>query len=380
MKKLKVLFIAGWYPSENNPTFGIFVKEHAKAVALYNEIVVLCCEWADYLKGKFYRIDDSIEDEIRTIRLHCRKSPIPMTSYYFYLLGVFGVFQNLTREGFKPDIIHAHIYTSGFPAVILGKIYGIPVIITEHFSGFPRKAVKGLHKLLARFDMNHAALITPVSENLCEHLKAYGIRNKFTVIPNAVDTQLFYPIKSKKIKATKRLLLVAMLLPIKGIPYLLEALAHLHKKRNDFVLDVVGDGPNAKEYKELAFQFSLEKVVNFHGIKTKEEVAEFMRKADFFVLPSKWENLPCVLIEAMASGLPIVATNVGGIPELINDNVGILVPPRDAEALAVAINHLLDHSDKYSSEKIASYAYKQFSYRIIGRQLDAIYRRLALHV
>jgi len=378
VKQLKVLFIAGWYPSKKNPVAGVFVKEHAKAVSLYNDVVVLCSEGIDRSVRGLYEIQDNVEDGLRTLRLRYRKSPIPKTSYFIYLWGMFAAFRKLSREGWRPDVIHAHVYSAGVPAVLLGKHYGLPVVITEHFSGFPRGLVRGFEKLKAKFAFEKASLVCPVSKDLQKHIENCGIRAYFHVVPNVVDMSLFSPgcDPDERRGDRKRILLVALLDPKKGVPYLLEALARLREKRDDFVLDIVGDGPNRAEYEQLSHRLGLEDVVYFHGLKTKQEVADFMRRCDFFVLPSEWENLPCVLIEAMASGLPIIATRVGGIPEMINDNVGLLVPPRNANALTEAIDCMLDHYQDYSPAMIVRYANERFSYETVGKRLDEIYRGL----
>lgn len=377
MKRLKILFITWRYPSKENPVAGIFLREHAKAISLYNDIVVLIRDDIDpSIRRGFYKIDDNIEDGLRTLRLRYRKSPIPKTTYLIYLWGMLSAFRKLLKEGFKPDVIHANVYKAGVPAVLLGKLYKIPVVISEHFSSFPRRMIKGMEKLKARFAMNRADLIMPVSENLIKHIRAYGIQNDFKVVPNAVNTEIFHPNPDKKNHHHKRILLVALLNPIKGVPYLLDALVTLSKKRNDFFLDIVGDGPYRKEYERYVYELGIDDKVRFHGLKNKEQVAQFMRESDFFILPSIWENLPCVLIEAMASGLPIIATSVGGIPEIINEKVGILVKPKDAEALSNAIFYMLENIQNYSKEKIAFYARRRFSYEVVGKKFDKIYRNL----
>ena len=380
MKRLKILFITWRYPSKENPVSGIFLREHAKAISLYNDIVVLIREDIDpSIRRGFYRIDDNIEDGLRTLRLRYRKSPIPKTTYLIYLWGMLSAFRKLLKEGFNPDVIHANVYKAGVPAVLLGKLYKITVVISEHFSSFPRRMIKGMEKLKARFAMNRADLIIPVSENLIKYIRAYGIQNDFKVVPNAVNTEIFHPNPDKKNHHHKRILLVALLNPIKGVPYLLDALVTLSKKRNDFFLDIVGNGPYRKEYERYVYELEIDDKVRFHGLKNKEQVAQFMRESDFFILPSIWENLPCVLIEAMASGLPIIATSVGGIPEIINEKVGILVKPKDAEALSNAIFYMLENIQNYSKEKIASYACKQFSYESVGKQFDKIYKNLIIN-
>jgi len=375
-KRLKILFIAGWYPSKKNSVIGIFTKEHAKAMSLYNDVTVLCSENIDHSINNLYKIENDIEDCIRTLWIRYRKSLIPKTTYFICLWCIFKGFRKLMNEGWKPDIIHAHVFSAGVPAVILGKIFKIPVVITEHWSGFPRHLLGKTDILKARFAMNRAKFILPVSKNLEEAIKSYGIKNVFKVVPNVVNTKIFYPSLKKDVNKIKKLLLVALLSSVKGIPYLLQTLAQLKQKRQDFVLDVVGDGPDREEYEKLAKELKLNDMVKFHGLKTKLEIAEFMRNSNFFILPSLWENLPCVLIEAMASGLPIIASKVGGIPEILNEDIGILVKPKDIDELIKVVDYMLDNYQNYSSDKISQYAKNKFSYETVGGKIDKIYKEV----
>jgi glycosyltransferase involved in cell wall biosynthesis len=373
---LKILHIAGWYPSKDNPAAGIFVREHVKATALYNDVVVIYSEGVDLGIRSYYQVEDNIEDGIRTLRLRYRKLPVPKTTYFVYLKSMFYAYRKLLKEEFKPALIHAHVYSAGVPAVLIGKRYGIPVIVTEHFSGFPRGLVRGVEKLKAKFTFEQADLVCPVSEDLKRHIEAYGIQARFRVVPNVVDTSLFTSRYRNSMGgySRKRLLLVALLTPIKGIPYLLEALTLLKKKRDDFVLDIVGDGPCRKDYEEMTHDLGLQEHVRFHGLKTKQEVAEYMGNADIFVLPSEWENMPCVIIEAMSSGLPVVSTNVGGIPEIINDEVGVLVPPKNSVRLVKALDSILNNLPSFSRERIVELARERYSYEAVGEVLNNLYR------
>ena len=117
----------------------------------------------------------------------------------------------------------------------------------------------------------------------------------------------------------------------------------------------------------------LDDKVVFHGLKTKGEVAEFMRNADLFVLPSPWENMPCVLIEAMASGLPIVSTLTGGIPEIVHEGVGILVPPEDAARLSDALAQMLSSLHEFDRLTVAQNALA-YSSESIGELIHSIYK------
>jgi len=377
-RRLKILHIPAWYPSRKNPVAGVFVREHVKATALYNDVVVLYSEGVDKGIRGLYQIEDNTEDGIRTLRLHYRKSPIPRTSYFIYLWAMFRTFARLLKEGFRPDVIHAHVYSAGVPAVLLGMRYGIPVVVTEHFTGFPRGLIRGLERLKAKFAFERAALVLPVNEDLKKHIEALGIRARFQVVPNVVDTSLFSPPSEHRAKRDdkKRLLTVALLTPKKGIPYLLGALAQLREKRDDFVLDIVGDGPNRAEYEELTRKLGLQDIVCFHGLKTKQEVAEFMKQCDIFVLPSLFETFGVVLIEALACGKPVIASKIGGPDEIVTDEVGRLVPPGDSEALARTLDYMLDHYKRYDPEAIASYVRTRYTYETVGRELTRIYRTL----
>jgi glycosyltransferase involved in cell wall biosynthesis len=227
--------------------------------------------------------------------------------------------------------------------------------------------------------MNKANIILPVSYDLKKHIESYGICNRFEVVPNVVNTELFYPDPAINKSTTKRMLLVALLSPVKGVYYLLKALGELKNKREDFVLDIVGDGLNKEEYEELTKKMELEEKVKFHGLKSKEEVAEFMRRCDFFISPSLVETFGVVYIEAIACGKPIIASDLPVLRELINKERGILVPPKDIDALEKAIDYMLDHYQDYSSEKISQYAKDNFSYEVIGRKLDEVYRSLSIN-
>jgi glycosyltransferase involved in cell wall biosynthesis len=421
-RRLRVLFLPSWYPSEDNPVVGLYIREHAKAAFLHNDIVVLYAYADDKLPPwSRYRVTEDVEDGIRTIRVkfgkywgclgHLKRlvfknrtgrvrsesppkeegGPIGailavltvdkvIIGDLIYCWCVFLAFRKLIKGGWRPDIIHAHVFIAGVPAIMLGRLHRIPVVTTEHYTDIPRRLLTWHQRLKLKFAMNRAKAVLPVSKSLQQAIQAYGIRNLFRIVPNTVNTRLFSEAESRgplENGETKRMLLVARLVPQKGVPYLLKAIAKVRELRTDFVLDVVGDGPDSKEYEDLAARLGLDAIVRFHGVKSKQEVAQFMRNCDFFVLPSLLENLPCVLIEAMASGKPVLASDVGGVGEIVTDTNGVLVPLSDVEALAKAMAHLMDSFQSYHSSEIARYARERFSYEAVGSMLDGIYREIA---
>ena len=170
-----------------------------------------------------------------------------------------------------------------------------------------------------------------------------------------------------------RLLTVGLLdTPRKGVDVLLEALA-LVPDRERLRLDVVGEGGLRPGYEELAGRLGLGEVVAFHGLEPKPALAERMRDADLFVLASRYENNPCVVLEAMASGLPVVATRVGGLPELVDERSGLIAEPRDPRSIAARIGEALDRLDAFDRDEIARRARERFGRAAVGKLLVTAY-------
>jgi len=381
---VKILFLPAWFPSEVNPLSGVFIREHARAASLYNDIVVVYAYHSPGRKIKgLYEASEAIEDGIRTVRVRYRSPSAKGDSSVSRLLRLWSTLSYLRRfmrQGWRPDIIHAHVYSAALPALILGRLYRIPVVITEHWSWFILHKLTWERRLAARFVLNRAKVVLPVSEHLRRQIEAYGIKNDLQIVPNVVNTELFHPSPDQDSEeGIKRLLLVANLSPEKGIPYLLQALSQIKERRSDFSLDVIGEGAKRakrEDYDQTASNLGLAQIVRFHGAKPKEEVAEFMKSCHFFVQSSLFETFGVVYIEAMACGKPVIATDIPGPNEFINSDVGILVPPKDVNALAEAIDFMLDHYQDYSAEKIATYAREKFSYEAVGKRLDGIYQEV----
>jgi len=377
---MKILFITAWYPNKDNPVAGIFVREHAKAVRFCNEVVVLHSAIKTSIPKGLWQIeqetDRHITEGIPTYRVWRRRLPIRIISYFNFIWSIIRGFHHIVSTGFRPDILHANIYETGVPAVLIGKLYKIPVVITEHSTVFSRKLLSRVGILQAIFAFGLSDLVLPVSLSLQKAIEEYRIKAKFEVVPNVVDTTLFFPITNLAYEGKpKRLLFVGLLDSShkKGVPYLLRALAKLWQKHNDWHLDIVGDGPARKEYEQLVTDLGLKDKITFHGFRSKQEVAEFMRQADLFVLPSLFETFSVVVAEALTVGIPVLATHCGGPEEYINEDIGLIVPPGDAGALSEGLEYMLDHLGKFNPSKISRYAIERFSPNRVGEQLHEIY-------
>jgi glycosyltransferase involved in cell wall biosynthesis len=382
---VKVLFITNWYPTRDFSYGGVFVREHAKAVrAAGNYVVVLHLPQQGTrglreLWAMEEEQDPELSEGIPTYHVRHRELRLRGFSFPLYLRAASGAYRRLREGGFEPDIIHAHVYGAGVPAIRIGKREGIPVVVTEQFTGFPRRTLNRAEVRKARYVYENAALGLPVSLHLQRSIEAYGIHGRFEIVPNVFDASLFFTAQ-RKLKKTdpRRVIFVGNLEPSqhKGFPTLLKALRLLGERRSDWRLDVIGEGPERSEYQRRTKAANLPAPVVFHGAQPKREIAEMMRGSDLFVLPSRFDNLPCVVVEALASGLPVVSTTVGGIPEMVYDGAGLLVPPDDPPALADALDSVLSNLGSYDRDAIAAAARGRYGLEAVGAQLQGIYDSL----
>jgi len=375
---VKVLFMTRWYPTPEFSYGGVFVREHAKAVAREHQVTVLHCEGLrDGSSSGFEEdTDPELTEGIPTFRVWHRRLPVPRSSYALYLATALNAFQRLRARGLAPEVIHAHIFDAGVPAALVGRLYGIPVVLTEQYSGFPLRTVRGVDAWKARFAFRGARRVLPVSDFLRRALEPYGLRATAEIVPNVFDPAIFFPLEQRP-GDTVRLLIVGHLdeQHVKGFPTLAEALRRLPTNA-DWHLDVIGTGPARAGYEERLAATNLLERVTFHGALPKPAVAEAMRRANVFVLPSRYDNMPCVVVEALGSGLPVVATRVGGIPEMVREGDGALVPPSDPEALAEALLPFISRSEEHDSEAIAERARARYGADTVAAQLTRIYEEV----
>jgi glycosyltransferase involved in cell wall biosynthesis len=271
-------------------------------------------------------------------------------------------------------VIHAHVYLSGFAGEVVGR-HRVPVVISEHLSAFVTGTLGRGQRALARLAYERADLVCPVSEDLGRRLAVVAPRARLRAVPNPVDTDVFHPASPVPSSAGRpaRILAVARLHERKGIDHLLHALTRVREDRAA-VLDIAGDGPDRRSLEDLAAGLGLGGVVSFLGMREHAAVADLMRRADLLVLPSLAENLPTVVLEAHASGLPVVATDVGGTREAVDARAGHVVATGDAGALADAIGAVLACDHDHGA--IADRARARYGYDAIAARWDAIYREV----
>ena len=280
-------------------------------------------------------------------------------------------------NGAPPDIVHLNVlYPAGNQARWLKKQFNIPYIVTEHWTGYHPE-----HKTKVRWDQRRsmlksgkeAAFIAPVSEQLQDSMKKWGIEGNYAVVPNVVDTTLFTPKKqSGEIVKQKNILHVSSLVDDhKNISGMMRAIKPVLEENPNYHFRIIGDG-NIKPYETLAQVLNLnENQFSIQGEQSLANIAEAMQEAQLFLMFSRYENLPCVILEAFACGVPVVSTDVGGIKEHLNEDRGILVANEDEAGLTTAIRSALERS--WNHEAISAYANNHFSDLAIAQNFTSLY-------
>jgi glycosyltransferase involved in cell wall biosynthesis len=367
---MRVLITPEWYPWPDRPLYGVFCREQARAASRLMDVRVLTWRLDPTLRAPFH-IEEGDEDGLRTVRVAFARGRIPKSASAFKLAGCVTALARMWSRGWTPDVIHAHQYVAGPVAFSLGQLAGAPVIFTEHYSGF--SSLPDREQRRAKWAFERARLVCPVSEELAEHVRAAAPRARLEPVPNVVDTDVFAPASPRQLGTRVRLITVASLIERKGHRYLFAALGRLRQAGTELGLDVIGDGPLRLDLEKLADDLGVGDLVSFQGGKDKMAVAAALRRADVFVLPSLAENLPCALLEAMATGLPVVATGVGGIPEVVGSGQGILVAPGSADALADALGQIVTSIGDYDPDQVRAIAVSRFGHDAIARRWAEVY-------
>ena len=375
--RLRVLYLTTLYPRPTDPGEGPFVRAHARAVAPHADVAVIHLDRAAGSHGLSELERIRTEEPPPAWRLRYRRFGAPLSQLAFFA-GPIAAYRRLRADGFEPDVIHAHSFLSALPALTLGRLFGKPVAYTEHWTVFasenPSELSVGMERL-ARLALRHADAVLPVSEDLRRSLARLEPRARFEVVPNVVDETVFHPADTTENGSPPQLLTVSRLDDgHKGVDVLLEALARIEVPAR---LDVVGQGRRRAEYEALAERLGVSDRVRFVGSESQAKVAARMRTADLFVLASRYENNPVAVLEAIASGLPVVATRVGGVPEILDESNGLLAAPEDPESLAACIDEALARRDRFDSDEIVRRARARYGQAAIGARLAAVYADLA---
>ncbi|QYZ80373.1 glycosyltransferase family 1 protein [Methanofollis formosanus] len=298
-------------------------------------------------------------------------------------VGAFIFWADIVRtiQKISPDIVHVQSLGIAFPAVISKKILRIPYVVWGQ--GSDVYLPDWFTKLTSKTIIKNADVAIALTSNMKEAMKNIYNRN-MAVVPNGIELEGYID-KSpmQKVKCREKIVLfVGRLHPIKGVRYLLLAMQILHEEMPDTRLILVGDGEERNYLEELTDRLEMRGWVDFVGKVPHQRIPDYMCKADIFVLPSLSESFGIVNIEAMAFGLPVVATRVGGLPDIIEEGVnGYLVeakkPDQIAHKLLILLqnNTIMEEISINNIRKAEMFTWDKVTETIEGIYLDCLNNR-----
>ncbi|MGE5406748.1 MAG: glycosyltransferase [Methanosarcina sp.] len=371
---MNILILTHSYPDSINKWRGLFIKEQAKALSVQNDVTVIYftvnySRLAPFSKPEYTETQSGRLTEYHVIT--GRSFPVINQVKYFSDTWKFIKKEILSRQ--KPDIINSHIsYPAGFLGTIIQKLTGIPNVTTEH-SWIRKHFRSAIHKQCVLYSLRNSAGYIAVSNALKEDIRSVVNRN-IEVVPNVVDTGRFRISNKKPGERLDIGLLGGMGNYRKGLDILIKSIALL--KNKNINVHCGGSGKLLDKFKAIASESGVMDNFIFYGDVPAEETPQFYSRLDAFVLASRDETFGVVVIEAMASGLPVIATNCGGPKEIITPETGVLVKKEDPEDLARAIEFMQENIGKYDRQSIRKYAESKYGQEAFVKAIEKTFQNI----
>ena len=366
MSKKKVLHLAKWYPNKEEPLLGIFIQKHIQAVQQSFDNKVISIYQTNAINSNIHREVNYFNSTEEVIFYHKKG-----------LLNKIWVLYRVWKEikNFQPHLIHAHVmgWTSTL-AYFISNIDQTPFLISEHWSGYRKNGysqLKYLSKILRKKSAKKAILICVVSNFLKEDMLKCGVKGNYTTLGNVVDSKALDIEKNKTFSFVFAGDLVQETKNVKGI---LEAFSEVLKHHKEIKMDIIGDGKDLKNYKNLSDQLKLNNHVSFHGNQSNDYVFKTLSQSHVLIVNSYFETFSIICAEALLCGIPVISTKCGGPESFLNDETGILIDCDSNNQLIKAMKDMVTNYDKYEPEKLKIMV-QQFSMESICKKINQEYLR-----
>lgn len=381
-----VLKLCGWYPSKTDVFSGDFVQRHALSISTQIPVVVVFATKEANRRHGGIRIEKNVEGQLEEYRFYY---PAPrflgkVLSQWFYLKVIRQFIPELLQRKGPPAVVHVNIgWKTTIWARYLSKRFDWPMVVTENSTEYQPNAQFNIRSqsrwrqtLTAQLFKNSRCFIS-VSKQLANVVQQLYGPLEWTVVPNAVDTRIFFPVQ-KNAGGNFRIIHISTLTYQKNPEGLFRVFGQLLASIPDLEIEIVG--PDTALLRQWLHTSIHKDRILFSGLIPYEKVAQRLQQADLLVLFSRYENLPCVILEALCCGVPIVSTDVGGIAEVISDANGQLVKSEDEVGLYNAILEMKKKDNSIDKESIAEIARAKFNFETIGRQFLEAYQSAGIEM
>lgn len=386
---LQGVTFAKQFPNPSESLRGLFVAEQVRATGgdvAWRVIapVPYIPRWLARILGKPFVHGDDTSDGVVVMRP--RYAVLPRRLLYTTVarsmaLGARRAWHD-ALAGHRPEFVHVHaLYPSGAALRRLVRGTGVPYVVSIHGSDLYTNLTKPAWAEEVRGVLHDAAAVVCVSESLARDAIALAGADatRTVVIPDAYDEALFTYHEREAHAGPVRLISVGRLVPVKGHDVLVCAFASAVRDGLDATLDIVGGGPERARLEALVRAEGVADRVRLLGPLGESALRDALHAADAFVLASRREGFGVVIVEALATGLPVLATRSGGPVDIVGDRDGMLVEPDDVPAFASALVTLAAELGGFDRAEIATRVACRYSRPTIGRQLVDLYRAVVDH-
>jgi L-malate glycosyltransferase len=373
---MNILVLSHSYPDINNKWRGIFVKEQVIALGTRHDVILVYfkADYTHFAPFSDYSFIKKQYGRVTEYEVTVNKS-LPVVTQIKLLTNTYRFIKTEILSQIKPDIIHSHLtYPGGFLGTVIQQKNKIPNIITEH-STIKLYFRSWLHKQCVKYALRKTNTVISVSKSLREEIVAF-CKRPVIVLNNIVDADKFDLVKTTRGPISNIGFLGGLNSSNKGLDLLLRAVSLL--KGRDIVLHIGGNGVLLDNFKSMAKDLGIDENCNFYGEIKRSGISDFFSKLDFFVLPSRYETFGIVLIEAMACGLPVIATKCGGPEEIVTPLTGLLIQKESVEDLKQAIEKMAEKIDTYNKDNIRNYADKNFGKGVFIERISELYEGIIL--
>lgn len=371
-KEINLLIITSLWPKSDKDISGIFIVDYAKAVQSHCKVSVLNIRLVGGKKGL-------TTDELNGFKIYkycvSEQYLFGIKKFLMYLKW-FYMGRRLGRGIHGINLIHAHGSTlCGNLGYLLAHRLRIPLVITEHAGPFCKLLKNPVSRWLTKNALQKANVVMTVSADLKKQIETSNIEPKRIAITyNPVDVDLFKRGNDFHASNIKNIIYVGRLEEYKGGLRVVKAFQQLLIEFPDWHLTLIGDGPEFDSImKLLSNSKKIKTGVILKGQLAKEKVAEEMRRASFFVYPSRHETFGIVVAEAMASGLPVIVGRGTAMDEFVDESSGIFVDPDNIAGIADAMKCMILNIDKYNTEQIRQQVIDRFGFQAFGKRLIEMY-------
>jgi L-malate glycosyltransferase len=371
---MKILLLTHSYPDKTNSWRGSFIKEQANALSLENYVTVVFFKVDNEHFALFepYRFSKKQEGNLTEYSVTIMRT-LPFVNQLNFLFKTYRFIKEEILNHEKPDLIHCHLsYPAGFLGTIIQKRKKIPALVTEH-SRITNYYRSWFHRLCINYTFKNIKSIVAVSNSLRNEIVTLS-KQPVVVINNIVETERFNLVKSHSESIINIGFLGGLGNNNKGLDLLLKSLSFL--EGNGFMLHIGGNGKLLDYYIKMAKDYRIETQCKFYGEIARDRIADFYSGLDIFVLPSRYETFGVVLIEAMACGIPVIATRCGGPEEIVTQSTGILVEKENIAELTAALKNMSQNIKLYNKGVIRSYAIDNFGRQVFIEHISKLYREI----